>query len=115
MTMGTSPPLDRGLSVVPSEEWQDSISKRLAYAAASSPLAVYDAGTSSRSFDGGGPAVQRRRLNTMPSSGTVPDWNSMYSMEPDSEGTDPIHNPTERMGELSLDENHEVCCVPRIS
>ncbi|KAJ7597406.1 fungal-specific transcription factor domain-containing protein [Mycena floridula] len=84
---------DRGLSVVPSAEWQDSLSQRLASSSGAS--------SSSATFDTmGAPVSQRRRL--MHDTST-PDWNRMYTMESEED-----HDLPEALGSLSLDENQEI-------
>ncbi|KAF5368636.1 hypothetical protein D9758_002174 [Tetrapyrgos nigripes] len=91
---------DRGLSVVPTQEWQDSLSHRLASSShSSSPSSFFAPGSSSS---------QRRRLDS--ESPTHPDWNNMYTFDQasDSEDHDSMKDPTEAMGELSLTENQEI-------
>ncbi|KAJ3874729.1 fungal-specific transcription factor domain-containing protein [Lentinula edodes] len=94
---------DRGLSVVPTQEWQDNLAVRLCSSGSSS--STYSV-TSASSPDG--PAAQRRRLDSTPTdSQGHPDWNDMYTLEAlsDNEESDGI---TEGMGELSVTENQEI-------
>ncbi|KIY50437.1 hypothetical protein FISHEDRAFT_64668 [Fistulina hepatica ATCC 64428] len=95
---------DRGLSVVPTQEWQDRLSERLAL----SPSAAPSSSTSTPAFDGAGNRMlQRRRLNR----GVPPDidWNNMYTIEPsEPDDRDAVSDAAETMGELSLDEQSEV-------
>ncbi|KAI3622119.1 hypothetical protein WG66_015820 [Moniliophthora roreri] len=92
---------DRGLSIVPTQEWQDNLSSRLASSssAASSPY-------STCSTPSGGPATQRRRVDAV----SPVEWNDMYTMEAtsDSDDHDSIKDPTESMGELSLTDYQEI-------
>lgn len=68
---------DRGLSVVPTQEWQDNLAVRLCSSGSSS--STYSV-TSASSPDG--PAAQRRRLDSTPTdSQGHPDWNDMYTLE----------------------------------
>ena len=62
--------LDYGLSIVPTKEWQDNLSKRLAY------------GSSQKSCpeDISVPAMQKRRLNNNVNKQC--DWDSLYKIEP---------------------------------
>ncbi|KAL0576702.1 hypothetical protein V5O48_005269 [Marasmius crinis-equi] len=95
--------LDRGLDVVPTQEWQDNLANRLASASsASSPVYPSSCSTPSQS---GQPAPQRRRLEASPV-----DWNEMYTIEAtsDSDEHDSLKDPTEGIGELSLTENQEI-------
>ena len=64
--------LDRGLSVVPTREWQDNLSTRLTSSGSRIP-----------SFDVSGvPLAQRRRLNgTLEHVPSPPDWKNMYTLE----------------------------------
>lgn len=65
---------DHGLSVVPTKEWQDNLSKRLAFGP--SP------GTSTHLPDDQGlPASRRRRLNTNNNQPPT-NWNSLYTIDP---------------------------------
>ncbi|KAJ4002275.1 fungal-specific transcription factor domain-containing protein [Lentinula boryana] len=94
---------DRGLSIVPTQEWQDNLAARLCSSGSSSSL--YSV-TSASSPDG--PATQKRRLDSTPTdSQGHPDWNDMYTLEAlsDNEECDGI---AEGMGELSLTENQEI-------
>ncbi|KAF9486569.1 hypothetical protein BDN70DRAFT_870159 [Pholiota conissans] len=88
---------DHGLSVVPTKEWQDNLSKRLAFGP--SP------GTSTHLPDDQGiPASRRRRLNNQQSP---TNWNSLYTIDPTPDNDD-FKAAAEGMGQLSLDENQEV-------
>jgi len=92
---------DHGLSVVPTREWQDNLSKRLAH----------HPGPSSRLTDlGGEPIPQKRRLN----NNNPQLFNNLYTMEP-SDDSDNFESTTEGMGLLSLDENQEVRFHGRVS
>ncbi|CAK5280628.1 unnamed protein product [Mycena citricolor] len=88
-----------GISVVPTKEWQDNLSHRLASAAS---------GSRSPSFDlSGVPFTQRRRLDDMP-GGTVPtppEWKDMYTFETHDHREE---EAVEGMCALSLDEHQEV-------
>jgi hypothetical protein len=120
--------LDRGLSVVPTREWQDNLSNRLASSASGSRISSFDVS--------GVPLTQRRRLNTSSNSIPVqPDWKDMYTLEGSgasitasvgSSSLDPSDHDeishreaVEGMGALSLDEHQEVmpfivrlrCCL----
>ncbi|KAF9567781.1 hypothetical protein CPC08DRAFT_739993 [Agrocybe pediades] len=89
---------DHGLAVVPTKEWQDNLSKRLAFGSST--------GSSSRlSDDSGAPVSRRRRLND---NLDPPNWNSLYTIDPTPEDVDDIKGTTEELGQLSLDENQEV-------
>ncbi|KAJ7161307.1 fungal-specific transcription factor domain-containing protein [Mycena crocata] len=93
---------DRGLSVVPTRDWQDNLSNRLASSSASGSLIT--------SFDiSGVPLTQRRRLNGSSNNLPVPpDWKDMYTLE-GSEHEDNSHREAvEGIGALSLDEHQEV-------
>ncbi|KAJ7170147.1 fungal-specific transcription factor domain-containing protein [Mycena filopes] len=91
----------RGLSVVPTREWQDSLSNRLASSSAS--------GSRSPSVDFTGvPLTQRRRLNGSASNlPAQPDWKDMYTLDSDNDETSQ-REAVEGMGALSLDEHQEV-------
>ncbi|KAJ7631249.1 fungal-specific transcription factor domain-containing protein [Roridomyces roridus] len=96
---------DRGLSVVPTREWQDNLSNRLASSSSSA------SGSRNNSFDlTGVPLNQRRRLNGAANDvPTPPDWKDMYTLDNSGpEPADPSDETAERMGALSLDENQEV-------
>jgi hypothetical protein len=73
-------PVDHGLSVAPTKEWQDSLSQRLALAGASggalhTAIGYPDMDTA--------PPAQRRRLNAHSvAQTTVPDWNNLYTIDP---------------------------------
>lgn len=104
------------MSVVPTKEWQDNLSKRLAFGP--SP------GTSTHLPDDQGiPASRRRRLNGTDNQSPA-NWGSLYTIDPapgkvslrinikytinnDSE-TDDFKAASEGLGQLSLDENQEV-------
>ncbi|KAF8971739.1 fungal-specific transcription factor domain-containing protein [Flammula alnicola] len=89
---------DHGLSVVPTKDWQDNLSKRLAFGP--SP------GTSTHlPDDQGGPASRRRRLNGTDNQ-SPSSWNSLYTIDPAPD--DDFKSASEGMGQLSLDENQEV-------
>ncbi|KIK70628.1 hypothetical protein GYMLUDRAFT_209950 [Collybiopsis luxurians FD-317 M1] len=88
---------DRGLSIVPTSEWQDNLAARLCSSPSTS--AVYSASSSSSD----GPVVQRRRLDSTPTD-SQPDWNEMYTLS-DPEEPDDL---AEGIGELSLTENQEI-------
>ncbi|KAJ6621140.1 fungal-specific transcription factor domain-containing protein [Mycena sp. CBHHK59/15] len=92
---------NRGLSVVPTKEWQDNLSSRLASSSAS--------GSRLPSFDiSGVPLTQRRRLNGPSNIPSPPDWNDMYTIETGSEPEDVSHKEAvEGIGALSLDEHQE--------
>ncbi|KAF8167342.1 fungal-specific transcription factor domain-containing protein [Crassisporium funariophilum] len=87
---------DHGLSVVPTKEWQDNLSRRLALGSSS--------GTR---LDAGGPVLQRRRLNSNSDSQLPTNWNTLYTIEQPTESDD-FKAATEGMHQLSLDENQEV-------
>ncbi|KAK7063985.1 Zn(2)-C6 fungal-type domain-containing protein [Favolaschia claudopus] len=94
---------DRGLAVVPTKEWQDSLSNRLA--------ASFASGSRVSSFDVSGlPLTQRRRLNGSPSEPPAqPDWSEMYTLDGSEEPEELSHHEfVENMGTLSLDEHQEV-------
>ncbi|EGN91754.1 hypothetical protein SERLA73DRAFT_80157 [Serpula lacrymans var. lacrymans S7.3] len=112
---------DDGLCTVPTAEWQDRLSARLASAGSMSgirphglPAPFQGISFHSPTLDPqGAPPSQRRRLNTCSGTGPsqgYPDWNDMYTMDAlsDSEGTDESNDPTDAFGQLSLDENREV-------
>jgi hypothetical protein len=109
--------LDRGLSVVPTKEWQDSLSNRLASSASGSRLPSFDIS--------GVSLTQRRRLNDSANAVPAqPDWNEMYTLEgsgacvttlrgtsliPTSEQEEILQKECiEGLGALSLDEHQEV-------
>ncbi|KAF5352426.1 hypothetical protein D9756_005920 [Leucocoprinus leucothites] len=102
---------NHGLSVVPTKEWQDNLSRRLAGSLAGpsrgslSPTSSYSSFRSSSSSSV--PATQKRRLNdpveqSYPRIGTKID-------------SDDAKDATESMGVLSLDENQEIRYHGRIS
>ena len=63
--------LDYGLSIVPTKEWQDNLSKRLAYGSSQKACPSDDISV---------PALQKRRLNN--SINKQCDWDSLYKIEP---------------------------------
>ncbi|KAJ6575396.1 fungal-specific transcription factor domain-containing protein [Mycena capillaripes] len=90
---------DRGLTVVPTREWQDNLSNRLASSLASGSRTSFDIS--------GVPLTQRRRLNVSSDNIPVqPDWKEMYTLEDHEEISH--REAVEGMGELSLDEHQEV-------
>ncbi|RDB29501.1 Nitrogen assimilation transcription factor nit-4 [Hypsizygus marmoreus] len=87
---------DNGLSVLPTKEWQDSLSNRLASSSKNGLDMNYDQSRLPR----------RRRLDNMPSTSQVqPDWNEMYTIDSEQ---DEVKDALDGIGELSLDENQEV-------
>jgi hypothetical protein len=103
--------LDYGLSIVPTKEWQDNLSKRLAYGTSQKMCPPDDISV---------PAMQKRRLNN--NNNKQRDWDSLYKIEPTPgilfcghlliilayEFTeDDLQSTFEGMGQLSLDENQE--------
>ncbi|KAG5652448.1 hypothetical protein H0H81_004992 [Sphagnurus paluster] len=85
---------DNGLSVIPTKEWQDNLSNKLATSSKLAPS--YDSSRFPR----------RRRLHVPdPNLPSQPDWNEMYTIEPEEEE---VKDATDGIGELSLDENQEV-------
>ncbi|CAA7264843.1 unnamed protein product [Cyclocybe aegerita] len=88
---------DHGLSVVPTKEWQDNLSKRLAFGQSSS----------SGSIDGDAVHVPRRRRLNGSSDQTPAEWNALYTIEPSSDPDD-LKSATDGMGQLSLDEHQEI-------
>lgn len=69
---------DRGLSVVPTQEWQNNLARSLCSSASSSSPPYYTR-MSPLSDE---PAPRRRRLDTAPNdSRGHPDWNEMYTLE----------------------------------
>ncbi|KAI5898203.1 uncharacterized protein SCHCODRAFT_02611397 [Schizophyllum commune H4-8] len=110
---------DRGLSVVPTKEWQDRLADRLAAISARTSMTGYGASSSggpgyhsSSPFESSGVRLaQRRRLGDSPVSPGVPqppNWSEMYTFDSDVRDRDNIEPSTEAMGELSLDEHQEV-------
>lgn len=108
---------DHGLAVVPTREWQDNLSKRLAFGPTPSA-------STHLPDEEGTPAIRRRRLNDMESQSS--NWNSLYTIAPEPgmnhsrlisipllDGfplePDDLRSTAEGMGQLSLDENQEVC------
>ena len=108
--------IDYGLSIVPTKEWQDNLSKRLAYGSSQKMCPPDDISV---------PAMQKRRLNN--NSNKQCDWDSLYKIEP-IPGTDlrsfaliilayeftedDLQSTFEGMGQLSLDENQEASIFP---
>ncbi|KAF8899084.1 fungal-specific transcription factor domain-containing protein [Infundibulicybe gibba] len=96
---------DHGLSVVPTQEWQDNLSHHLSISS-DPPLASTFAKQTPDNSDF--PLTQRRRLNnSRNNSPTKTEWNDMYTMEASSD-TEDMKDPTEGIGQLSLDEHQEV-------
>jgi len=62
---------DYGLSIVPTKEWQDNLSKRLAYGCSQKTCPSEDISV---------PAMQKRRLND--DINKQCDWDSLYKIEP---------------------------------
>ncbi|KAJ7897143.1 fungal-specific transcription factor domain-containing protein [Mycena olivaceomarginata] len=92
---------DRGLSVVPTKEWQDSLSNRLASSASGSRLPSFDIS--------GVSLTQRRRLNDSANAVPAqPDWNEMYTLEGSEQEETLQKECIEGLGALSLDEHQEV-------
>lgn len=127
--------LDGGLSVVPTREWQDALSQRLATLGnAPYPGRSSDRHNSAHRNADSAPPSQRRRLNGDSSSSQAvcaPDWSSLYTMESGT-GTlywigwecqahrhladdDELPEATNELGQLSLNDDQEVpCAVPAI-
>ena len=63
--------LDYGLSIVPTKEWQDNLSRRLAYGSSQKTSPPDEVSV---------PAMQKRRLNNNPDKQC--DWDSLYKIEP---------------------------------
>ena len=63
--------LDYGLSIVPTKEWQDNLSKRLAYGCSQKTCPTDDISV---------PAMQKRRLNN--NIDKQCNWDSLYKIEP---------------------------------
>lgn len=63
--------VDYGLSIVPTKEWQDNLSKRLAYGSGQKACPSDDISV---------PAMQKRRLNN--NINKQCDWDSLYKIEP---------------------------------
>lgn len=100
---------DHGLSVVPTKEWQDKLSARLASAGAQAsaygcivePANAQNA--NERKLDGvHGNATFQSEVPTQP------DWNGLYTLEQAGDVEDDSNATTESMGHLSLDEHREV-------
>ena len=96
---------------MPTKEWQDNLSKRLAYGSSQKMCPPDDVSV---------PVMQKRRLNTNNNNKPC-DWDSLYTIEP-TPGTifghlliiltyefieDDLQSAFEGMGQLSLDENQE--------
>ncbi|KAF9074901.1 fungal-specific transcription factor domain-containing protein [Rhodocollybia butyracea] len=92
---------DRGLSIIPTQDWQDNLATRLC---SSGPSQSYNLPASSTSD---GPATQRRRLDSPTDPQGHPNWNDMYTFDAQS-GDEKSDEITEGMGELSLTENQEI-------
>ncbi|KAF9015674.1 fungal-specific transcription factor domain-containing protein [Cyathus striatus] len=93
---------DHGLSVVPTKQWQDNLSNRLASTSSSMNYNLYPASSTEQDIS---PITQKRRLDTFPAGGmSRSDLNTMYTVDA---GAD-YQKTTEGMGELSLDEHQEV-------
>lgn len=98
---------DHGLSVVPSKEWQDNLSSRLAFLSAPSVKFGSYSG-SNIPWDSTRHASQKRRLNeSIGNVPTPPDWSSMYTIDPATDAAE-FDETTEGLGQLSLDEHQEV-------
>ncbi|KAF8634943.1 hypothetical protein AX15_000674 [Amanita polypyramis BW_CC] len=98
---------DHGLSVVPTKEWQDNLSARLASSGAQT--SGYGCAVSSTS------SSQERRLDDASGRDTLdcegprqPDWNGMYTLESAGDADDVSQAAAEGMGHLSLDDHREV-------
>ena len=63
--------LDHGLSVVPTKEWQENLSKRLAFGSSSNTCPSDDAIM---------PVTQKRRLNN--TNDKRSNWDSLYTIDP---------------------------------
>ncbi|KXN88828.1 Nitrogen assimilation transcription factor nirA [Leucoagaricus sp. SymC.cos] len=73
---------DHGLSVAPTKEWQDNLSRRLAGSSSGSLSPASYGGfraSSSATSLSSTPATQRRRLNDSVEPAYSPDWNGMYT------------------------------------
>jgi hypothetical protein len=71
--------IDHGLSVVPTKEWQDNLSRRLAGSSRSSLSPAPSFGSFRASTSSSTPATQRRRLNDSIEPAYSPDWDGMYT------------------------------------
>ncbi|TFK30943.1 hypothetical protein FA15DRAFT_630298 [Coprinopsis marcescibilis] len=97
---------DHGLSVVPTKQWQDNLSQRIA-TLSSNTVPSSSSQASGYSTDGTyGRMSQRRRLNS-PQPEPIPDWSNMYTMDSSTED-DEFRHTTNELGQLSLDEHKEV-------
>ncbi|KII93670.1 hypothetical protein PLICRDRAFT_35889 [Plicaturopsis crispa FD-325 SS-3] len=106
---------DPALLTVPTLEWQDNLSNRLAsanYSSSSGDPTAFPSHNPSTYDTGGTPMNQRRRLDA--NQATVPfaqpDWNDMYTMESNEDDSefDASTDAADGVGQLSLDENQEV-------
>jgi hypothetical protein len=61
--------LDHGLSVVPTKEWQDNLSKRLAFGSSRDTCPPEDISA---------PVMQKRRLNN---TDDKQNWDSLYTID----------------------------------
>lgn len=108
---------NHGLTVIPTQEWQDNLSKRLAGSfsrQSRDSLSTNPSYSSSRmSSSSSISATQRRRLNNPVELSYLPDWNSMYTFN--EEDSDDAKDATENMGTLSLNENQEIRYHGRVS
>lgn len=99
---------DHGLSVVPTKEWQDNLSARLA----SSGAQASGYGCIVNSLDADDiSATQERRHDGMSEGETLngegqsqPDWNGMYTLEQAGDTDEISQAAIEGIGHLSLDE-----------
>ncbi|EKM84077.1 hypothetical protein AGABI1DRAFT_117526 [Agaricus bisporus var. burnettii JB137-S8] len=107
---------DHGLSVVPTKEWQDNLSRRLASAGRNSTTSNTSYGTYRAPSSSNVPLAQRRRLNDTVEPPYSPDWSGMYTFNQEEPlESDEAKEATECMGSLSLDENQEIRYHGRIS
>lgn len=72
--------LDHGLSVVPTKEWQDNLSRRLAASSRNALTPSSSYGSFRAPSSSSGPAAQRRRLNDSTDLTYTPDWSGMYTI-----------------------------------
>jgi hypothetical protein len=72
--------IDHGLSVVPTKEWQDNLSRRLASTGRKSPASSATYGTYRAPSSSHLPLAQRRRLNDTVEPPYSPDWSGMYTI-----------------------------------
>ncbi|KAH8835572.1 fungal-specific transcription factor domain-containing protein, partial [Flagelloscypha sp. PMI_526] len=97
---------DRGLSVAPTKEWQDQLSAFLDANSSNPSSPTYPQSSTSSTFDHYPHVSQRRKLEPSDSSHTTWENVPMYTM--DDVDNDSLQDPTEAMGELSLDEQQEL-------